>query len=186
MAVKNTRKKLSKKQKKKFYRDTTISALLCLLVLSISYLMYKTNILQPSVNEVTASYISFNNKDTTDEIKINNLKKMSVSEGKSIINNKSNKLLITGEENTNYKVIVYPVINNIDLKYINYSINIKGNTYNNALSEMPINNDGGIVIYEGVIKKEKNLLIRMWVSNNYPNKVDNNSFRIKIKQSEMD
>lgn len=185
MAKSNTRKKLSKKkfqQRQKLIKQTIISVLLCLLVISISYMIFKTNILQPSVNEVTASYISFNNNDNTDEIKINNIKKMSNEIGKSIANTKYNKLLITGEKNTNYELVIYQITNNIDLEYINIAITIGNKTYITNLKEAINSDDGGIVIYKGSVKEEKELTIRMWVNKKYSEKVKDNSFRIKIRQ----
>ena len=43
---------------------------------------------------------------------------MSNDIGKSIVNTKYSQLVVSGENNSNYQVVVYPIINNIDLKYI--------------------------------------------------------------------
>lgn len=174
MAKRNTRKKHN-------YKEMTISILLCLLVLGISYMIFVTDILKPSVNEVTTSYISFNNRDNTDDITINNISKMSDELGKSIANTKSKNLLITGEDEKNYEVVIYPVINDIDLKYIKASITINNKTYTTNLSDASINSDGGITIYQDM-KKDKNILIKMWIDKDYKKEVPNTSFKIKIKQ----
>ena len=104
----------------------------------------------------------------------------------AIPNNKSIEILENGE----YTFIVYDkvgnsyliqeMINNIDLRYINFSIT-KGNiTYNNSLNEMPNALDDGIVVYNGKVDNEKNITIRLWVSKEYEGDIDNNSFSIKI------
>ena len=183
MTKKKKTKRLSKrqlKQKQQLYKNTVISILLCLLVVSISYIIFITDFLKPRVNEVTASYISFNNKDTTDMIKINNLKKMSNDIGKSIVNTKYSQLVVRGENNSNYQVVVYPIINNIDLKYINYAISVDNNIYMDNLDTEKLTDDEGIVIYSGVVTEEKKITIRMWVSKEYEGEIENNSFNIKI------
>lgn len=183
MKKKKRTKKLTKKQlrqRNQLYKNTAISALLCLLVLGVSYMIFITDILQPKVNRVTASYISFFNNDTTDVIKINDIKKMSNDVGKSVVNTKYRELLVTGEKNSNYQVVIYPVVNNIGLDYINYSITIEGNTYSGNLGDMPFSSDEGIIVYNGRVNNEKKLTIRMWVSKDYDGEVDNNSFKIKI------
>lgn len=183
MKKKKRTKKISKKQqrqRKQLVKNTMISALLCLLVLGTSYVIFETDTLQPSVNEVTASYISFNNNDTTDDIKINNIKKMSNDIGKSIVNTKSSVISVSGEDNKEYQVVIYPVINNIDLKYINYAITIGNDVYNNDLVSMPVGTDEGIVVYTGKVNKEKKITIRLWISKDYEGEVENNSFKIKV------
>ena len=45
---------------------------------------------------------------------------------------------------------------------------------------MPMSSDEGIVVYNGKVLEEKEITIRMWVSNEYKGKVKNNSFKIKI------
>lgn len=183
MKKKKRTKKLSKKhqrQRKQLVKNTMISALLCLLVLGISYIIFETDILQPSVNEVTASYISFNNNDTTDDIKINNIRKMSNDIGKSIVNTKSSDILVSGEDNKEYQVVIYPIINNIDLKHINYAITIGNNSYDNNLASMTMRTDEGIVVYNGKVNKEKKITIRLWISKDYEGEVENNSFKIKV------
>ena len=183
MSKRRKTKKLSKKQlkqKQQLQKNIIISTLMCLLVLGISYVIFKTDVLQPSVNEVTASYISFNNKDTTDIIKINDIKKMSNDMGKSIVNKKYSQLSIEGEVNSNYQLVIYPLVNNIDLKYVNYSITVDGNVYTDYLSNKQVTGDEGIVVYNGVVTKGNKVTIRMWISREYEGEVGNNSFQIKI------
>ena len=72
-----------KKQKKKNYLFIFFSVILCLITLLLSYIIFGTNLLKPKLNEETTSYISFNNKDTTDILKIKNIQIMSNEKGKS-------------------------------------------------------------------------------------------------------
>lgn len=183
MKKKKRTKKLTKKQQKQrnqLYKNMAISTLMCLLVLGISYIIFNTDILKPKVNQVTASYISFYNNDSTDVIKINDIKKMPDDIGKSVVNTKSRELTVSGDINSNYQVSIYPTINNIDYKYIKYSITIGNNNYSDSLDNMPISDDGGIVVYNGNVNDSKKLTIRMWVSKEYEGEVENNSFKIKI------
>ena len=179
---KRTRKlnKKQRKQKQQLYKNIVISTLMLLLVLGISYLIFETDLLQPSVNEVTASYISFNNKDTTDVIKINNIKKMSNDIGMSIVNTKHSQLLVSGEQNSNYQLVVYPMVNDIDLEYINYAVTIGHDKYTGNLATGTVNSDEGIVVYNGKVNEAKKITIRMWISKEYEGEVNNNSFKIRI------
>ena len=188
MGKKRRTKKLSKRQqrqRKQLYKNTVISALMCLLVLGISYLIFKTDILKPRVNEVTASYISFYNNDTTDMIKINNIKRLSDDMGKSIVNTKSRELKVSGEANSDYQVVVYPMINNIDLEHIKFSITDGNTTYSNNLSEVPTRTDEGMVVYNGKVDDTKKVTIRMWISKEYEGDIDNNSFSIKVNPGQV-
>lgn len=176
-------KKLNKrqiKQRQQLYKNTIISTLLVILVLGISYVIFSTDLLQPSVNEVTANYISFNNNDTTDIIKINNIKRMSNDIGKSIVNSKSRQVLISGEENNTYQIVIYPLINNIDLKYVNFSITMDNESYEGNLATNEVTSDEGIVAYTGKVSGKKEATVKMWVSKEYEGEISNNSFKIKI------
>ena len=185
---KNSRtKKLSKRQlrqQKQLYKNIVISTLMCLLVLGISYVIFITDVLQPTVNEVTASYISFNNNDSTDIIKITNIKKMSNDMGKSIVNSKYSRLLISGEKNSNYQVVIYPIINDIDLEYINYALVVDNDTYEGNLATGNMSSDEGIIVYNDVVGENNKVTVKLWVSKEYKGEVNNNSFKIKINPSQ--
>ena len=105
---------------------------------------------------------------------------MSDDIGKSIVNTKYSELKVSGEDNSNYQVVIYPVINDIDLNYIKYSITIDNNTYSDTLGNMPMSSDEGIIVYNSKVTESQNITIRMWVSKDYDGEVENNSFKIKI------
>ena len=144
-------------------------------VITLSYLIFKTNILEPKLNELTTSYISFNTKNNSDILEIKNINKMSDTTAKSILNNSSLKLDITGTKNEEYNVVVYKN-SNIDDKYINCYINKKVN-----LSEVETTKDGGKIIYTGKIDN-KTKVLKMWIDKSYKDKVNDNSFEIRIKK----
>jgi len=144
-------------------------------VITLSYLIFKTNILEPKLNELTTSYISFNTKNNSDILEIKNINKMSDTTAKSIINNSSLKLDITGTKNEEYNVVVYKN-SNIDDRYINCYINKKVN-----LSEVETTKDGGKIIYTGKIDN-KTKVLKMWIDKSYKDKVNDNSFEIRIKK----
>ena len=181
MAKKRRRRKKSNRQK---HIDNTKRILTCvilsLLVLGLSYIIFQTDILEPSLNEITTSYISFNNKNTTDMLKINNINKKSDKLGKSSWNNKSIVLDIDGEKDKEYQIIVYPIIKDVDNKYIKVYLKDNKELVNTNLDELKDSEDGGKIIYQGKINNNKKIL-RMWIDKDYKDKINNNSFEIKIK-----
>ena len=162
--------------KKEIYiKKISTCIILGIFVITLSYFIFKTNILEPKLNELTTSYISFNNINNTDILKLNNINKMSDTKAKSILNNSTIKLNITGNKNEEYYIVVYKD-SDIDDKYINCYINKKVN-----LSEVETTSDGGKIIYTGKIDN-KTKILKMWIDKSYKDKVKDNSFEIKIKK----
>lgn len=183
---KKNKKKLTKKQrqqmKKQLYKSIFCSIFLSLLVIAFGYLIFKTDILQPRVDEVTASYISFNNSNTTDMLKINSLKKMSDEKGSSSFNKSYVEFEVTGSKKSNYDIVVYSIINKIDYKYVKFCLISDNEVINSGnLEDLKLKSDGGKILYQGSLNKSVPMLLRMWVSNDYESKVGNTSFEIKVK-----
>ena len=95
-----TKKRKTKKNSKKRQQEMKIQrkvifqcVILSVLVLALTYFILNSNVLKSKVDEVTASYISFNNSKTTDMLKISNLSKQN-EELKIQLNKKTNMLLI--------------------------------------------------------------------------------------------
>ena len=99
-----------------------ISVFLFVFIVTLFFVLTDSSLFQPKVNEETFKYISFNNRNTTDMLQINDIKRMSDDRGKSNKNKKFIEFSATGEKNLDYDVILYPIINAIDYKYIKYSI----------------------------------------------------------------
>ena len=178
----NTRKrKNNKKAKKQLYKNIVISSLLCFLVLCLSYIIFMTDYLQPRVDEITTSYISFNNRYTTDVMKISNVKKMSDKNGSSNLNNKYIEFTVQGKNASKYEIVIYPIGKKIDNTYVNFVFETSNEKLINNLGSMPERKDGGRVIYQGEIKDNSKKKLRMWISKDYKDKANNTSFEIKIK-----
>ena len=119
-------------------------------------------------------------KNSTDMLKINNINKKSDKLGKSSWNNKSIVLDIDGEKDKEYQIIIYPIIKDVDNKYIKVYLKDNKELVNTNLDELKDSEDGGKIIHQGKINNKKKIL-RMWIDEDYKDKINNNSFEIKIK-----
>ena len=182
MAKKRTKKnKKLRKEKKEITKRIIVCSILVIIILCLSIFIFNTDYLKPSINEETTNYISFNNRNTTDMLKIRNIIKLSDKHGKSKINTKSLNLDITGKKGTDYEIIIYPLMNEISKKYIHFLITEeKEELISSDLEMMPNSSDGGKIVYQGKIDN-KSKVLRMWVSNEYPKKVESNLFEVRIK-----
>ena len=179
--VQKKRKKVSKKKKQQT-KSLLYTVLVCGLVAGISYVIFATNILEPKIDGVTASYISFNNSNSTDMLKIVNLLKLNEDIGKSSLNNSKVDFNVAGNEDKEYQVVLYPTGNDINNKYVNALLSInKEKKVLDKLSNMETTEDGGIIVYQGTLLKENKIKIQMWIDNTYKEKIDNISYEIKIK-----
>lgn len=151
-------------------------------VLYLGYYIFGTDSLQPSVNELTMSYISFQNKNATDMFKITNLKKMSEKKGISEKNSCSFPLSLTGNKHTKYQIVLYPLTNVIEDEYLWYSLEGKNVSQRNSLDQLSTLEDGGKIIYQGKLGGSNTFTYRMWIDKEYPNKVLETSFEIKMKE----
>ena len=98
MKAKGQKKKKKTTKKNKQTKSLLNTILLCILVLGISYLIFETNILEPKIDGVTASYISFDNLNSTDMMKIKDLSKLSDEVGKSNLNTSKAEFDVAGKE----------------------------------------------------------------------------------------
>ncbi len=178
-------KKLTKKELQQFQelkKNIFFCILSCILVLALGYLIFETDILRPELNEMTASYISFNNSNTTDMLKISNLEKASNKKGKSSANTKSVSFKVTGKKNTPYDIVVYPINKDNDFKNIKFSLTENDELLNSStLNSKPVSSDGGIIIYRGKVKESGKLTLRMWLTRKYHKNAHNLSFEVKVK-----
>lgn len=165
-----------RKKKQKSVRNKIIfCTILGIIVLCFGYIIFETKLLIPKINSVTTNYISFNNRNTTDMLKIDNIKKMSNKQGKGITNKNMVSFTIPKEENYDYTISIVPINNNIEKKYIHYFLTINKNTSFGVLS------DDETDIYYGNSQSKAKVEIKMWVSKDYPKKVKDNSYEIKVK-----
>lgn len=170
-----------RKRKNKQKRNHYIRAIsLFLMVLALSYFIFSSNFLKPRINELTASYISFNNSYSTDMLKITNVQKMKDEKGKSTRNKSKLNVKITGTNLAEYQLVAYPINGEIDAKYIKFSINDGQNKTINTLEKTSLTKDGGRVLYTGTTNRKSDIIISMWISTDYKDKINNNSYEIKI------
>lgn len=183
--IHNKRKKMTEKERqllKELKKSIFFCSISCLLVIVLACLMFKTNILKPQLNEMTASYISFNNSNTTDMLKISNVKKLSDKKGKSQVNDKTLTFSVTSEIASSYDIVVYPVKKVTDYKNIKFCL-AKNNQelVVDNLDNKDTSKDGGIIIYQGKVSSKNKITIRMWLTKKYHQETNNLSFEIKVK-----
>lgn len=186
MTKKRKTKKVSKKrqQEMKIQRKVIFQCvILSVLALALTYFLLNSNVLKSKIDEVTASYISFNNSKTTDMLKITNLSKKKTSAGESIFNSSTKTFKVNGEKNKEYEIVVYALGNKVDEEYVLFTLmnNNESKLSSNTLSKMNSSPDGGRVIYTGKIDSKTTLKLNMWLSNNYKGNAKNISYEIKIK-----
>jgi len=176
---------MSKKNKKSYKKNIKKQAIICsitvLLIVILNVFVFKNNLITPKIDELTTSYLSFYNQNTTDMLKINNIEKMSDKKGQSKYNKKSISFNISTDKNLEYETVLYDIQNNIPKEYIMVLINVNNEKIVKNLASFDRNEDGSRVLYRGKTQKD-NIKIKMWVSDNYKDNVNDTSFEIQIKK----
>ncbi len=177
--MKKGKKRYTKKDVRKALGQTLI---LVLLVIVLTYIIFNTAWLRPKLNELSASYISLNNTNTTDMLKITNLRKMSNEKGKSIRNKATKDFQITGQQDYTYQIVLYHIGESIDEDKVHYYLENEHQVIKEGIIKVEDQtNDGGRVIYTGTIRDGKNWKIKMWVDKEYEGDANNISYEIRIK-----
>ena len=170
--------------KKSVIQATIPTFFLIVLVCTLAYFIFHTDWLSPSINEITASYISLNNNDTTDMIKVTALHKMNDKNGKSEKNKSTKDFQITGKKEATYQIVLYHLGSRVEDNYIKFYLsNEKGGSIEGVLSDMEESYDGGKILFEGTMENGKNWNLKMWVDKSYKQDVTNVSYEIRIKAS---
>lgn len=175
------RKNKRKITQKKILKQTIICLTTVFLIAILNIVVFKNNLITPKIDKVTTSYVSLYNQDSTDMLKITNIKKLSQKKGLSNSNDSNISISITSTEKTDYEVILYEIQNNIPEEYIKLAISTDKKTKINTLDKIPKNEDGGRSIYTGKTGKD-NIKIKMWVSDKYNEKINDTSFEIRVKK----
>ena len=173
-------KKRRQKREREYYRRLVICILMSILVLSVGFFIENTNILEPKINELTTSFISFNNKNTTDMLRLNNIEKMSDKRGESRWNTHSLTLNISGEKDQNYEIVLYPLTNPVPEADVKYIVKTGKEEIKDNLLTPETTEDGGKILYRGTIENKKTI-IRVWVSDDYEGKITPNAFEVKVR-----
>ena len=94
---------------KRLYKNIFIFLVLIFLIVITYIYTSETKILKPKINEETANYISLNNSNSTDILKISNLEKMSDKKGKTA-NNNSLDIEIKGKQKKKFSVEYFLIL----------------------------------------------------------------------------
>jgi len=173
-------KKRKRIREKEYCQALTICIIMGIITLSLTLFIHNTNLLEPKINELTTSFISFNNQNTTDMLRVNNVEKMSDKRGESRWNPHSLSLDIKGEKNQNYEIVIYPLVNPVPEEYVKLIVKTGKDEIKENLLTSENTEDGGRIIYKGTIKKGKTI-IRIWLSNDYNGKITTNAFEVKVR-----
>lgn len=169
--------------KKALFKMTLTTIFLLFLIAILGYIIIETDYLDPSLNELTASYISLNDVTATDRLKITNLSKQTTKKGSSSNNKSFESFNIYGEKSSKYEVVLYRIGQETNNENIMYYLENTKEKKVGCINELPTREDGGKVIYSGTIKEKEKFIIRMWVKNNAKEDAKHISYEIKIKTS---
>lgn len=173
-------KKKEDKLEKQYHKMMWISGISIFFSIFFWYIINGTSLLEPKINDTHLRYISFNDSNATDMLRIKNIEKMSDSVGKSKRNSHSLKLDIMGEKKAEYEIILYPLMNNISDQYIYYYLEDDSVLGMKSLDGLDKTDDGGIILYQGEMNNSS-MVLRLWISKQYRGKVKDNSFEVKVR-----
>lgn len=173
------KKRVKRTRTIKVIKQSFICLILIFTIIGFNIYIFKNNLITPKLDELTTSYVSFYNQYSTDILKISNIEKMNDSKGKKL--RKNLEFTISGDKNIEYNVLLYSIQNKIPDKYVKILIQSNNKEIVKTIDSFKKNEDGGIIIYSGKNKKEK-IKVKMWISEDYKEKINNTSFEIKIKQ----
>ena len=187
MAKKKSKKQLriEKKQRRKVILSSLRVIILLLLIGFSSYFLVSKFILSSNINKETANFISFRNAFDGTQLIFDEVKVLSDKEGKSNKNKSVVEFDIDSDnvEGNSFDVVIIPINNKIDLKYIKYYLvdsNNKEVGFGNLYIAESI--DNGIIVHSGVVNNKKDhYKLKLWISDDYKGK-DNigNSYEVKI------
>ena len=167
--------------KNNIYKLLLVTVFLILLVFFFGYIIFKTDYLQPGVDELTASYISFNNAKSTDILKSTNIKKMKKEKTKTNLNDSNISFEVSGDKNQEFEIVLYSLGNNIKDENIYFYLENENVKDENNLSKVETASDNGKIIYKGKITDNNKYKLYLWIDNDYKGNTKNISYEIKIK-----
>ena len=174
------------KRKKKYTKKAVriysmITGILLGIVLYLGYHISENDYQKVIVDEMTTNYISFNNSYQTDSLKITNLRPMTERKGESSSNRSKKSFTVKGKNKNRYEIVLYQHGSSIDEKKVNFSLwENKEKVVSGEIVNMPERNDGGKIIYEGVMNHSKHFNLKMWVDKSYEESTKNVVYEIKI------
>lgn len=178
---------MSKKQKrytkKHVYHAAIRTGFLFFLVVLFGYVIANSQWSPTKINELSASYISLNNTETTDILKVTNLHKQSDKRGISNRNKSVKSFKMTGQKDSQYEIVLYHLGRSVDEEFVKfYLVNEMGKKIEGVLNDQSETYDGGRILYVGNMNDGQNWTLKMWVDRDYKDSVKNISYEIRIKQ----
>ena len=185
------------KDKKNYTKDILLSfiglAALVVLVFGVSYAVWSNSITGTKINTLTSGYLSFNYTESDNNvINIDNALPVSDEVGKKISNSNEYFLFTVSnnfEESINYEILLEPLVNNLDNKYVKIYLTDKNDVplkgYDKTVptaDQFQTNSFGMISIYNGILKDKddsQTFKLRIWISDSYV--VDQNSSMFSFK-----
>lgn len=169
--------------KKNVYYASVKTGILFFFVLALGYGILNSEWVTPEIDELSASYISLNNTETTDILKVTNLRKLTNQRGASRYNKSTKTFKMTGEKDTQFQIVLYHLGKVVDEKYVKFYLeNEMGKTIQGNLKSQSETYDGGRILFVGNMKDGQNWTLKMWVDKDYKNSIRNVSYEIRIKQ----
>ena len=175
------KKKIKRYSRKSIYKISFVAIILVFIVVFLGYFIIKTDYLYTGINEATRKYISFNNTDATDILNISNITKTTSKHWRSILNQSSVLFKIEGDSNKEFDIVIYPINNTVEEKYIYYYLVLNNKKITGNLSSVLTKEDGGKIIYHGTTNDSDTYRLNMWISDSYNEKGKNISYEVKIK-----
>ena len=191
MGKKKKRKKMTKKQRMKLELRRKIIAssvgicVLFVLIIGLGFMLVNTSLINDKINATTASYITFKNAFENNDMIISNLRRTSDSRGMRLNDESLLEFDVKGKKNTKFDILIVPVNNTVDYKYINFYLT---DSNDNVVAFDKLSDVSGdmleLKIYSDIIssnKKSNAFKLRLWIDKEYEEDEWMSSFEVKLK-----
>ena len=191
MGKKKKSKKMTKKQRMKLELRRKIIAssvgicVLFVLIIGLGFMLVNTSLINDKINATTASYITFKNAFENNDMIISNLRRTSDSRGMRLNDESLLEFDVKGKKNTKFDILIVPVNNTVDYKYINFYLT---DSNDNVVAFDKLSDVSGdmleLKIYSDIIssnKKNNAFKLRLWIDKEYEEDEWMSSFEVKLK-----
>lgn len=191
MGKKKKSKKMTKKQRMKLELRRKIIAssvgicVLFVLIIGLGFMLVNTSLINDKINATTASYITFKNAFENNDMIISNLRRTSDSRGMRLNDDSLLEFDVKGKKNTKFDILIVPVNNTVDYKYINFYLT---DSNDNVVAFDKLSDVSGdmleLKIYSDIIssnKKNNAFKLRLWIDKEYEEDEWMSSFEVKLK-----
>ena len=148
-------------------------------------MLVNTSLINDKINATTASYITFKNAFENNDMIISNLRRTSDSRGMRLNDESLLEFDVKGKKNTKFDILIVPVNNTVDYKYINFYLT---DSNDNIVAFDKLSDVSGdmleLKIYSDIIssnKKNNAFKLRLWIDKEYEEDEWMSSFEVKLK-----